>query len=205
MGKAQAKPGPVRSRGSLTARRLHAAQIRAETASSRSARKGRPRTLLRNLQRDSNGQCPCELRQVGRDGVPAVRNNTGHTGLCPSPKVPWKGPRPRGPEGKADHRRLYGTCNDARWPDALANSARSGGTASPPSATISGAEDCAPPGHRSTVGILRHWPAREGPRPRGPLEAACNSLPVASRCTGHPACCSGKKAPGCFCGHQPPP
>jgi hypothetical protein len=61
-----------------------------------------------NLQRDSNGQCPCELRQVGRDGVlavrrilgtedcapptrshgrdgvSAVRNNAGHRGLCPS-------------------------------------------------------------------------------------------------------------------------
>jgi hypothetical protein len=54
------------------------------TASSRSARKARPRTLLRNLQRDSNGQCPCELRQVGRDGVPALRKNVGHRGLSPS-------------------------------------------------------------------------------------------------------------------------
>jgi hypothetical protein len=53
-------------------------------ASSRSARKGRPRTLLRNLQRDSNGQCPCELRQVGRDGAPAVRRNVGRRGPCPS-------------------------------------------------------------------------------------------------------------------------
>jgi hypothetical protein len=54
------------------------------TASSRSARKARPRTLLRNLQRDSNGQCPCELRQVGRDGAPAVRRNVGRRGPCPS-------------------------------------------------------------------------------------------------------------------------
>jgi len=54
------------------------------TASSRSASKGRPRTPLRNLQPHPMAGCPCELRQAGRDGVPAVRRSIGRRGLRPS-------------------------------------------------------------------------------------------------------------------------
>jgi hypothetical protein len=81
----------------------------------------------------------------GRDGVPAVRKNIGHRGLCPSHRVRWERPRPCGPQGRADHGRLYGTCNHTRWLGALASPVRSGGTASPRSGRIAGAEDCAPP------------------------------------------------------------
>jgi hypothetical protein len=51
-----------------------------------------------NLQRDLMAGCSSELRQVGRDGIPAVRNNTGQRGLCPSHKVAWEGRRPHGPQ-----------------------------------------------------------------------------------------------------------
>jgi len=80
----------------------------------------------------------------------------------------WEGPRPRGPQARPDHGRFCGTCNATQTASALASSDRSGGTAPPPSAGMSGAEDSPPRRHRPTVGILRHWLAREGSRPRGP-------------------------------------
>jgi hypothetical protein len=96
----------------------------------------------------------------GRDGVPPVRKNVGHRGLCPSRKVPWEGPRPRGPQGKAEYGRLYGTCNDTRWPDALANPARSGRDGVPPVRNNTG--------HRGLCPSRKvPW---EGPRPHGPQE-----------------------------------
>jgi hypothetical protein len=163
------------------------------------------------------------------------RQNTGasaESATTPDGRVPrraptgWEGRRPRRPQQHRAHRTAplpagFGPPNCSivedgdspgrpKLPHVRAQrtlplpQGRLGGTASSRSGKIAGAEDCAPPGHRSTVGILRHWPAREGPRPRGPLECAC-SLPVASRWAGHPACCSGKKATGCFSGHQPLP
>jgi hypothetical protein len=86
-------------RRNLGRRGLHPShRVRWGTVPPRSARKGRTRAPLRNLQPHPMAGCPCELRQAGRDGIPAVRRNIRHRGLCPSHKVPWKGPRPRGPE-----------------------------------------------------------------------------------------------------------
>jgi hypothetical protein len=100
----------------------------------------------------------------------------------------WEGPRPRGPQGRPDHGRFCGTCNATQTASALASSDRWGGTAFPPSARMSGTDDSPPRRHRPTVGILRHWPAREGPRPRGPQGRAdhgrfcgtCNATQTAS-------------------------
>jgi hypothetical protein len=63
---------------------------------------------------------------------------------APLPQGPLGGPCRRGPRGKAEHGRLYGICNHTRWPGAQASSYRLGGTASPRSGKIAGAEDCAP-------------------------------------------------------------
>jgi hypothetical protein len=116
---------------------------------------------------------------------------------APLPQGPLGGPCRRGPQGRAEHGRLYGTCNHTRWPGALASSAGSGGTASPPPARISGAEDCAPPTRsrgrdrvlavRKSIGhagpclsramatlpdTVRNRPGRDGPHPGGPQEKA---------------------------------
>jgi hypothetical protein len=49
------------------------------------------------------------------------------------------------------------------------------------------------PGNPQIGGSPAHSPSRDEPHLGGPLEGDCNSLPVASRCAGHPACCSGKR------------
>jgi hypothetical protein len=67
------------------------------TVPSRSARKGRHRGPRRTCSATQSAGCPCEVRQVGKDGVAAVRRNIGPRGLCPSRKVAREGPRPRGP------------------------------------------------------------------------------------------------------------
>jgi hypothetical protein len=120
----------------------------------------------------------------------------GEEDSAPPTRFPWEGPRPRGPRGKSD----TGACaqptarpngqvllrTPTGWEGRRPRRPQefraqrtvplpqgpSGGSASSRSGKTSGAEDCAPPGHRPTVGILRHWPAREGPRPRGPQENA---------------------------------
>jgi hypothetical protein len=201
------------------------------TASSRSARKARPRTLLRNLQRDSNGSALASSDRSGRYGVPAVRKSIGRRGLRPSRKVPWEGPRPRGPQEyrprwtmplrRHSHAAGYRAESAkpgwaASWRSARKGRTRAplqplqphpmagcpceldrlGGTASPPSATIQGTKDCAPPTgshgrdrvpavrkERQTTGAstepattpggrmpLRTPPGREGPRPRRPQQ-----------------------------------
>jgi len=57
------------------------------TVSSRSARKGSPRCPCRTCSATQIGACPCDLRQVGRDGVPAVCWNIGRRGLRPSQRA----------------------------------------------------------------------------------------------------------------------
>jgi hypothetical protein len=128
------------------------------TVSSRSARKGRPRTLLRNLQRHPVAGCSSELRQVGRDRVLAVRKKRQTPGPAPNLQ--------RDPIGQCpcELRQVGGD----GVPAVRRNIAHRGLCAS----------------HRVP------W---EGSPPRGPLECAYNRLLLASRCTGHPACCSGKR------------
>jgi hypothetical protein len=118
------------------------------TASSRSARKGRhrgprrtcsatqPASTLASSGRPGGtasppparisgaGDCAPPTGSHGRDRVLAVRKERQTPGPVPNPQR-------------------------AQSASALASSDRPGWTASPPSARISGAEDCAPPGGRS--------------------------------------------------------
>jgi hypothetical protein len=81
----------------------------------------------------AQGTVPLPQGSHGRDRVLAVRKNIGHAGPCLSRAIatvpgtvrnrPGRdGPHPGGPQGKAEHRRLYGPCNHTRWPGALASS-----------------------------------------------------------------------------------
>jgi hypothetical protein len=85
----------------------------------------------------------------------------GHGGPCPSHRVHWEGPCPCGPQEKADTGARAEPAARLNRPGALARSDRSGGTASPPSARISGTGDCGPPGGRSPPNFFN----RRGRRP----------------------------------------
>jgi hypothetical protein len=159
----------------------------------------------------------------GRYGVPAVRKSIGPRGLCPSHKVPWEGPRPRSPQAKPGTGARAEPVARPNRPVPLRAAAGREGRRPPPSARISGPGDCAPPtgshgsdrilavrknvGHlgpspfraiATLPGAVRNRPGRYGPRPGCPLEGACNRLPVASRCTGHPAF-AGTRGCGTLC------
>jgi hypothetical protein len=140
-------------------------------ASLRSARKGRPRAPLRNLQPHPMAGCPCAPRQVGEGRRPRRPQECRAQGTVPLPQGPMGGtvsPRSaRKGRTRAPLRNLQ-PHPMAGWPCELRQVGEGRRPRRPQS--IPGAKDCAPPGHSPTVGILRHWPAREGPRPRGPQE-----------------------------------
>jgi hypothetical protein len=52
--------------------------------------------VLAMRMRRGRGTVPLPRSFPGRGRVPAVRENMGHRGLCPSHKVAWEGPSPRG-------------------------------------------------------------------------------------------------------------
>jgi hypothetical protein len=168
MGKAQAKPEPVRLGESLTARRLHAAQIRAETASPPSTRKGRHRCPCRTCSATQSAGALASSDRLGGTasppsaGIPGTedcappRSLVGGTASSRSARTSGalKSALPQGPlatepsrsAGKGRPRRPLPNGRPTPWPGDRSDSDRSGGTASPPSARISGIEHCAPTG-----------------------------------------------------------
>jgi hypothetical protein len=148
------------------------------SASSRSARKGRPR-------------CPCRTPSVPNRPVP-LRAPTGREGRRPrrpqkywaqrtvplpgnaKSKAPqahlpaWEGRRPRGLQGKADTGACAEPAARLKRPVPLRAPTGRGGTASPPSATIPGTGDCAPPARsqgRDRVLTVRKEKQTLGPAP----------------------------------------
>jgi hypothetical protein len=116
--------------------------------------------------RDCKSKAPGGICQPGRDHVPAVRNNTGHRGLCPS------------------RRAIAGPFSAAEDSDPV----------KPYEPPHGRARRTVPlPGNRQIEGTPAHLIGREGPRPRGPLGCAHNGPLLPSRCPGHPAPCSGKR------------
>jgi hypothetical protein len=88
--------------------------------SSRSARKNRPWGPRQTCNTTQTASAFASFGWAQRDGIAAVFRNIGHRGLCPSRGMP-----------------------NRRHPSPFA---RSGGSASPRSRKIAGAEGCAPPG-----------------------------------------------------------